>query len=290
MYTTRASTHSWFNGAIGERELGAPSVASINFHLGTSVFDGLMAYWNDDHYYIHRGEEHLERFKAGAARMGLDIHWSVDEMFHGIEELLEFEEHGTQYVRPIAYRRSPELWITGNRDRPVDVSIFTVRVTRDSDLPISCHVSPIERISSRSIPGQTKVSGAYVNSFQARYAAELAGFEDGIMLDRDGRITEASAANVFLIRDDQLLTPILTSDVFPGITRRVILEIARTERIELREAELRADDLSKINGAFLCSTLMEIRSISRIGTHELHTADQSAFMCVVKAFRELTHG
>ena len=74
------SRHAWYNGEIVNREQGAPSVASASFHLGTSVFDGIMAYWNRDHYYIHRGEEHLARFRRGAELMGLAFAWSVEEM------------------------------------------------------------------------------------------------------------------------------------------------------------------------------------------------------------------
>jgi branched-subunit amino acid aminotransferase/4-amino-4-deoxychorismate lyase len=101
-----------------------------------------MAYWNRDHYYIHRAEEHLVRFRQGAARMGLNFPWSVGEMLEGIIELLKHEENGTQYIRPIAFRGGPELWVTGSEGRPVDVTIFTVRTEshRNLDAPISCVV------------------------------------------------------------------------------------------------------------------------------------------------------
>jgi len=289
MESTQASINAWFNGAIGEREIGAPSIASINLHLGTSVFDGMMAYWNDNNYYVHRGEDHLKRFKIGAARMGLNFPWSVEELMCGIRDLLQLEPTATQYIRPIAYRRSPELWVTGNRTRPVDVSIFTVRVKRDLDDLVDCHVSPIERISSRSIPGQTKVSGAYVNSFQARFHAEIAGFHDGIMLDREGRVAEASAANIFLIRGRKLITPRLTDDIFPGLTRQVVLELAKTEGIEIEEVDLRVNDLLGIDGAFLCSTLMEIRAIGRLDDRILNTSALPTYKSILSAFRRLTH-
>lgn len=285
---TQASTHGWHNGEIGGRENGAPSVASINFHLGTSVFDGMMAYWNGDHYYIHHAEDHLVRFRQGSARMGLNISWSVDQMLAGIEALLRLEPVGTQYVRPIAYRRAPELWVTGSEGRPVDVSIFTVRTDRDCDDFISCQISPVERISARSIPGQTKVSGAYVNSFWARRTAELAGFADGLMIDREGRLTEASAANVFVISGDRLLTPPLNPEVFPGVTRAVVLKLAAACGIEHHEMDLRVEDLRSIDGAFLCSTLMEIRGISRLQDRELRTADNTVYGAIVKAFRAYT--
>jgi branched-chain amino acid aminotransferase len=288
---TEASTSSWFNGRIGSLEQGAPSVASISFHLGTGVFDGMMAYWNEDHYYLHRVEEHLVRFREGAARLGLTLPWTVEELAQGIDELLAQEPKGTQYIRPIAYRRAPELWVTGAEGRPVDVSIFTVKTdrARDIDAPISCQISSVERISSRSIPKQTKVSGAYVNSLHARRMAEAAGFDDGVMFDREGRLAEASAANVFLIIDDRLVTPPLNPDVFPGITRRVVLDLAREAGVEVQEVDCDHAHLARAEGAFLCSTLMEIRAIDRLGDRALNTAELSAFQQLLKDFRRVTH-
>jgi branched-chain amino acid aminotransferase len=288
---TDASIHSWSNGQIKKREEGAPSVASISFHLGTGVFDGLIAYWNHGHYYLHRAEEHLDRFRRGAACMGLIVPWSVDELMSGIVQLLKLEPEGTQYVRPIAFRGAPELWVTGSEGRPVDVTIFTVRTEnyRDLDTPMRCELSRVERISSRSIPGQIKVSGAYVNSHFARKTAEKSGFDDGLMFDRDGHLAEASAANVFLVTNGRLITPRLKSDVFPGITRQIVLELASSAGIDTHETELRRDDLTDIDGAFLCSTLMEIRAISELGDRPLATTELPAYKCLVGAFRKLTH-
>lgn len=288
-YETRVSTHAWYNGAISPLETGAPSIASISLHLGTGVFDGLMAYWNDDHYYLHRAEAHLDRFRRGAARMGLDIVWTTGQLLAGIHELLANEPAGTQYVRPIAYRKAPELWVTGNDGTPVDVSIFTVRVTRDINTPISCQISPVERISSRAIPGHTKVSGAYVNSFNARKTAEKAGFDDGLMLDREGRLTEASAANFFAVIHDRLVTPPINPDIFPGITRSTVIELADEIGFGVQQINIRPSDLGKIKAAFLCSTLMEIRAVSRIDKAVLPTADNEIYRNILTSFRKLTH-
>ena len=228
---------------------------------------------------------------AGAARMGLAIPWTVDQLLAGIHELLKSEPKGTQYVRPIAFRGGPELWVTGAEGRPVDVSIFTVRTDnhRDLDKPINCQISEIERISSRSIPGQVKVSGAYVNSFHARKTAEKAGFDDALMFDREGHLAEASAANVFLIEGGRLLTPRLKPDVFPGITRLVVIKLAADLGIDVRETEIGHDDVAGVDGAFLCSTLMEIRALSNLGVRQLITKDANEFKSIVRAFRLLTH-
>jgi branched-chain amino acid aminotransferase len=288
---TQVSSYSWHNGEIKDLEGGAPSVASASFHLGTGVFDGMMAYWNRDHYHIFRAEQHLIRFRQGAARMGLIVPWSVEEMLAGINDLLKLEPRGSQYIRPIAYKGGPELWVTGGQGRPTDVSIFTVRTDsyRDLDDPISCEISSVERISSRSVPAQTKASGVYVNSFLARRTAEISGFDDGIMLDRQGHLAEASAANVFVIAGERLLTPRINPDVFPGITRQVFLELACSKGIDVREDEIGVDSLGGIDGGFLCSTLMEIRGLSRLGDRPLPTAELPIYRVLVDAFRALTH-
>jgi branched-chain amino acid aminotransferase len=288
---SEVSSHSWHNGAVGELEQGAPSIASISFHLGTSVFDGIMAYWNRDHYHVYEAERHLIRFKNGAARMGLNFPWGVDDLMKGLDDLLSLEPKRTQYIRPIAYRRAPELWVTGAEGRPVDVSIFTVRTdnVRNLNKLITCQSSPVERISSASIPGQVKVSGSYVNSFHARRTAELAGFDDGVMFDRNGRIAEASAANFFAIIEDRLVTPPLNPDVFPGVTRFSLINIARQLGIDVEERDLYGSDTIKFDGAFLCSTLMEIRGISIFQDIPLGTAENRMYKRLVVQFRSTTH-
>jgi branched-chain amino acid aminotransferase len=282
------SRQSWFNGKVTTLEAGAPSIASVNFHLGTSVFDGLMAYWNRDHYYLHYGLEHLQRFKAGAATMELNFIWTAEELLEGVQELLQSEDPKTYYIRPIAYRRAAELWITGNTEKPVDVSIFAVPLRRELGKAISCHISPIERISSRSIPGRTKVSGAYVNSFYARRQAELFGFQDGIMLDRRGLVAEASAANLFIMNSGALITPALGDDVFPGITRSMVLTLAGEAGIPVLEASVPRQDLLDCDGAFLCSTAMELRPICNLEGRELPTVQSEVFQVLMARFDRLT--
>lgn len=119
--------------------------------------------------------------------------------------------------------------------------------------------------------------------------AEKSGADDGLMFDRDGHLTEASAANVFLISGDRLITPRIKVDVFPGITREVVMEIARDKGIDVQESELRREDLAGMDGAFLCSTLMEIRGLSKLGAQSLPTVELPVYKTVVSAFRTLTH-
>lgn len=283
------SAFVWLNGEIAERQEASPSISSVSLHLGIGVFDGLMAYWNGDHYYIHKGTEHFTRFCEGSARMNLRFPWSVRQLEMGMHDLLGRSPPRTYYIRPVAYRGAPQIFLTGSEARPADVCIFGVPVARDNDQPMTCQISTVERTSHRSVPVTWKICGSYVNSYLARRQAEMAGFDDAIMLDRAGNITEASAANAFFIRDDTVVTPRLNGDVFPGITRTVILDLAAAAGLTCLERDLIPSDLGKMEGAFLCSTLMEIRPVSSLGAISFATAEHPTFRAILARFRDMTH-
>ncbi|MFI9811765.1 aminotransferase class IV [Saccharothrix variisporea] len=284
----RASEHAWFNGRIVPRERADPSVASNTLHLGISVFDGIMAYRNGGAWNLHRGREHVERFHAGAARMGLRPGWTVDQVLDGIGELLGTLPARTHYIRPIAYRTAPEVFFHVDNDS-ASFAVFAVPVGRDADDPYTCQLSPIRRVSHHAIPASWKVSGAYANSFLAEEAARAAGFDTGLMLDQRGRVAEASSSNVFFVTADGLVTPRLDGDVFPGITRATILEIARRSDLAVIERDVWPAELASVEAALLCGTLSEIRHLGRIGDHRYDSGNHPVVRRLIDQFRSLTH-
>jgi branched-chain amino acid aminotransferase len=281
--------HVWLNGEIRDARDASPSIASISLNIGSGVFDGIMAYWNGDHYHVFRAEEHLERLRVGAERMSLELRWTTSEILQAVQRLLEVVPPRTYYVRPFVLRCGPELFITAADRLPVDLCIFAVLVDRDDDEPLQCCVSSYERVFSRAMPTHCKVSGIYVNSYLTRKEAEQRGFDDGLMLDRYGRVAEASAANVFFIRGERLITPEVSPEFLPGITRRVVLEIAERKGINVEERVVLPQEFGDFDGAFLCATLMEIRSLSRIESAAYETARHPLFREVLNEFRALTH-
>lgn len=283
------SASAWHNGAIVPRERASPSIASISLHMGTGVFDGVMAYWNDDHFYLHAAREHFERFRRNATSMGLAFPWSSAELEAGARALLAEHPGRTTYLRPLAFRAAPQLFLTGTEHLPVDVSMFGVTVARDNDTSLRCQLSPIERVSGRAMPVAAKACGLYVNSYACRRAAERDGFDDGIMLDRDGRITEASAANVVFLQDRGVVTPRVTPDIFPGITRALVLQIASELGLDVTERDVRAEELGGFDGAFLCATLMELRPLACISDMAFDTALSDVYRALVGRFRQFTH-
>lgn len=279
---------AWHNGRITEREKGAPSIASHSLHLGIGVFDGLMAYRNGEKYYLHEVDAHLDRFISGSQKMQLRFVWSKEDLMLGIKELLTKVPPKDYYIRPIAYRPSPQINVTGSSQMPVDVAIFGVEVARNVEKSLSCHISPYERVSSRAIPVSWKICGTYVNSYLVRLAAKEAGFDDGIMLDGEGRITEASAANIFFIDKDKIITPVITPDIFPGITRNVVIKIASSLGIKLTEKIMFPHEIQNYDGAFLAATLMELKPINKINDHLYDTSKLNIFHLINDKFQEIT--
>lgn len=247
-----------------------------------------MAYWNRDHYYLHEGLAHFERLCGGAASMGMPVPWTPAQLIEATHEVLRDETPRTYYIRPVVYRGAPELWFAAAEAGPVDVSIFGIPVPRGVRDPVDCELSPIERVSSRAMPVKWKICGLYVNSYLARRSANAHGRKDGIMVDRYGRIAEASASNVFFINDNNLVTPPLNDDVFPGVTRRLVFEICRKLDIRCIEHDVFPSELGSMRAAFLCSTLSELKPVSRLEANSYDSANHPAFQRIAAAYDTLT--
>lgn len=278
---------AWHNGKLVEREQAAPSIASHSLHLGIGVFDGIMAYWNSDRYYIHRLDAHLDRLRNGSTKMGLGFSWSNTDLKSGILALLEQIPAQTYYIRPIAYRAGAYFNI--NDEMPVDVTILAVTIARDVVKPLTCHISPFQRVSGSAIPVTWKICGTYVNSYLGRRTAELNGFNDAIMLDQQGRITEAPAANILFLQKDKVITPTLTENIFPGITRATLLDIAQSLGIEVIERDVYPQELENFDGAFLAATMMELKPLVSIDSHQYDSANHVLFSQFLQEFQEITH-
>lgn len=281
------SAHAWVDGRVVAREAAAPSVASSSFHMGTGVFDGLMAYWNDDHWHLHLASEHLKRFVAGCEKMRLPLAWSAAELEEGVRELLATCTETTQYVRPIAFRGGPEIRLVPSQEMPVRVCVFATEAPRGLEAPLSCGISSFRRVSRRAIPISWKVCGAYANSFLAQAEALEQGHDTAVLIDESGNLTEAAVSNLFLIRGDTLVTPSLSGDVFPGLTRSLVIDLAGWMGMAVDERDVQAGEVGGFEGAFLCSTLMEMRPVACLGSHRFQQESHPVFDALSSAFREL---
>jgi branched-chain amino acid aminotransferase len=283
------SDRVWFNGQLTPPEQASPSVASNTLHLGIAVFDGIMAYWNDGRWNCHLIDDHLDRLLAGSGKMGLRLQWTRSDLADGIRELLETLPARTHYLRPIAYRTAAEVFFEVAVES-ASVCIFAVPVERDIDAPYRCQLSPVQRVRHEAIPATWKVSGAYANSYLAERTARDEGYDTGVMLNTSGFVCEASSSNLFFIVADRLVTPRADGDLFPGLTRRLIMQLATARNIDVTELDIRPEELGNYEAAFLCGTLSEVRPISAIGNITYGSAANKMFADLLADFRDCTHG
>lgn len=280
----------WLNGELVAHDKPVVSIASPSLHYGIGIFDGIMAYRNKDHYYIHYGHEHISRMLSSCEHFGLRVKWTVNDLHTAIYDLLKDVRPSDYYIRPLVYRDKAQLTLTGPADNSAaDVAIMAMAVPRDVETPITCHLSAYERVSSKAIPVGWKICAAYTNSYLVRRAAEEANFDDGIMLSRDGLICEASAANVFFIKKDALVTPAITPEIFPGITREIVIDMARASGMEVIERNILAQEVGSFDGVFLTATLMEIKPVKAIGHYHYDSPGNPLLRKLLGMFREITH-
>ncbi|MDJ0619134.1 MAG: aminotransferase class IV [Calothrix sp. MO_192.B10] len=278
----------WYNGKIVPREQADPSVASYSLHLGIGVFDGIRAFWNGDRYYIHALDAHIERLRRNATTLEMEVPYSTEELKVGVWELLGKIPQADYYLRPLVYRSQPQIFIKDRNQMAVDVVVLAAIAPRNQVVkPLRCHISPIERVSHRAMPISAKICGTYVNSYLVRLAAEASGVDEGIMLDRSGKIAEAAAANLFFIQGETVVTPALTPDIFPGITRATLIEVAPSLGIEVIERDIYPQELGRFEAVFSCGTLSEIKPVVQIDEYQYNSLDNGVFRKFLDKYREI---
>ncbi len=284
------SSMCWKNGAITAQRAAGPALASMSLHMGLAVFDGIMAYPRPDgRHSLHAGEAHLARMLVGADNMGFPCPYSVEELIAGARAVLATRPADQpHYIRPIVFRGADHLWLTDIEAVPIDTAIIAMPAQVGKASPMRLCIVPVERVRSAAIPVAWKISGTYVNSYLSRSAAVAEGYDDGIMLDSEGRLTEASAANLFLVLDGRLVTPPARDCVFPGITRKQVIAHAHAHGIAVEERDVCPDELAGAEALFIASTLLELRPVVRVGHYTYDSTDNPVFRTILAAFRRDT--
>jgi len=238
-------------------------------NYGTAVFGGLRAYWNEDEkqLFVFRPQDHFRRFLQSARLLCMELPYSGDEMVNGLLELIRAEGHKEDlYVRPLAFY-SDEIIGVKLHDLHAEVSMvvlpFGHYIANEDGMHVT--ISSWRRIDDNVIPARGKIAGAYVNSAFAKTDALRAGFDEVIVLNNDGHISEGSAANFFLLRNGVFATPPITDNVLEGITRRTIMQLIRDElKMEVQERPIDRTELYLCEEAFLCGTGVQIAAIGRV--------------------------
>lgn len=260
---------AFFRGEIVPIQEANINVMTHAFNYGTGVFGGLRGYWNADEeqLYVFRPYDHFKRFKQSAGLMRIQIKYTVDELVAILHELLQKEGFRENiYIRPLAYK-SAEMIGVRLHDIEDDFTVFALPFGRYVSNEEGAHVcfSAWNRVDDNTIPARGKITGAYANSSLIKSDALLAGYDEAIVLNSDGHISEMSAANIFIIRDGTVITPPTNANLLEGITRRSIMQILRDEMaIEVVERNIDRTEIYVADEAFMCGTGVQIAAITRV--------------------------
>jgi len=254
----------WYNNDLVDWQDVKLHVLSHGLHYASCVFEGLRVYDGE----IFKLEEHTDRLYHSAKRMDIKIPYSKDEINNAIKKTVSVQNVQNGYVRPFAWRGSEMMAVSAQQTK-IHVAIATWEwgTYFDSKLKtegIKLNISKWRRPAPNTIPWDTKASGLYMICTLSKHEAEQQGYADSLMLDHEGNVAEATGANIFFKdKDGNLHTPIPDS-FLDGITRRAIIEIAKSKNIKIHERKISPKELSKFVGCFLTGTAAEVTPVSCI--------------------------
>lgn len=245
------------------------SIMTHAFNYGTGCFEGIRAYWNeaDEELYVFKMHEHYQRFLRSGRILMIDPGKSVEELGRLTVELLRREDFREDaYIRPIAYKAQEGIGVRLH-DVKDGFGLFAVPFGKYLEKDEGARVGVVSwrRIDDNMIPARAKVTGAYVNSALAKTEAMQAGFDEAIVLNSDGHVSEGSAENLFLVRNGHLVTPPVTANILEGITRETVIQLAREELgMETQERQVDRTELYTSDEAFFCGTGVQIVAITEV--------------------------
>jgi branched-chain amino acid aminotransferase len=268
------SQWAYFEGAIRPMQEARVSVMTHTFNYGTGAFGGIRAYWNesDEQLYVFRIGDHFRRFLNSGKILLAHVEETHESLTEITLELLRREGYRQDcYIRPILYK-ADELIGVRLHDLRDAVTIFSVPFGRYIEAEEGARVctSSWRRVDDTAIPPRGKLIGAYMNSALIKSEAVLNGFDEAIVLDQAGHVSEGSAENLFMVRNGVLVTPPLHSNVLEGITRGTIMTLA-TEDLGLTVVErvINRSELYLADEAFFCGTGVQVAAIASIDHRQI---------------------
>jgi branched-chain amino acid aminotransferase len=258
----------FMNSEFVPAEQGVISVRTHAFAYGTSCFEGIRGYWNEQEQqvYLFRAREHYERLLRSCQILQITLPYTAEQLVDLTIELIRRNgQHQDVYIRPVAYKTDQVIGVKlhGLKD---DLLITSEPQGDYIDLSgLKCGVSSWRRVDDNAIPARAKISGAYVNSAFAKSEAMQNGYDEAIMLTNEGHVSEGSAENIFLVVNGELVTPAPSENILLGITRDTVMELARRELgMITRERQIDRTELYGADEIFLCGTGAQIAPVVEV--------------------------
>jgi branched-chain amino acid aminotransferase len=268
--------HAFFGGRIVPYSEARVGVMTHGLNYGTGVFAGLRAYWNteEQELFLFRPLDHFRRFIESARLLGMQLPWSPEELVDHLVELIRTEGlREDSYARPLAFYGDEIIGVRLHDLTPrVSMVTFPFGNYVDNEEGVHATISSWRRVDDNAIPARGKIAGSYVNSALAKTDAIRAGFDEAIVLNQDGHVSEGSAANFFIIRQGVAATPPTTDNVLEGVTRRTVIQLLRDE-LGLTVVERRIDrtEIYLSEEAFFCGTGIQLAAVTRVDHRPIGT-------------------
>ncbi len=289
------TSYVFFNGKIVEEDSVSISLRSKIVNYGLGVFEGIRAYWDDEteQLYGFKLLEHYERFHQSAKAVNLVIPYSPQELVDFTVELFnkhDFKE--TVYIRPLAFKNesSVSVGLSGNDFDAVAIYLSPMGKYIDKEEFRVC-VSSWTRLADNMLPPRTKACAGYLNSALANLEAVENGYDEAILLNRHGNVCEGPGENVFLYKKGVLVTPPPADDILEGITRDLVIELAREELgIETVQRSISRTELYNSEEVFYSGTAMEVAPIVEVDGRKVGDGKAGEVCTKLKdLFAQLTH-
>lgn len=237
-------------------------------HYGTGVFEGIRAHWDEaqQELFILRSNEHYERWKQNCGLLRIDIPYSPQELTDFTVAVLRRNAFRTNvYIRPLAYKSAERIGVSTDDQDAFAIVALPFGAYLPADNGIHAGVSSWRRNEDNAIPPRAKICGAYVNSALASDDARRSGFDEAILLNENGHVSEGATCNIFMVRKGKLITPPLTENVLEGITRDCVMRLAERElQMETLERPIDRSELYMCDELFFTGTAVAIAPIVRV--------------------------
>lgn len=265
------SKYVWFDGKFVTIDKAKVPITTHAIHYGTSVFEGIRAYWNGKNLFVFRLDEHVKRFRRSGQFYNISLNFSDKEISNAITGICKKNKiKNSCYIRPFYFIGDYGINLHVTEKAPTNVAIISFPF---GDLfnknGITAGVVSWRKFSDMSTPTQAKMGGNYLNSIIATQEAKRNGYDEAILLDHKGNVSEAPGENIFIVRDGRLITPPLSSSALEGITRDSIIKIGRDLDFEVSEKFVTKSDLISSDEIFLTGTAAEITPITSMDGNKI---------------------
>lgn len=261
----------WFNGKLVNWDEASVHVLTHGLHYGTGVFEGMRCYPTSEGPAVFRLDAHLERLFQSAALYEMPIPYSKDALAAASLDVIRANRLEAAYIRPIAFFGAATLSVWTS-ECPVEVAIAafpTGTYLADAEKGVKVTVSSVRKFDNQAIPAWGKACGQYINSVRAVQEARRKGYDEAILLNARGEVSEGSGENLFVVKSGAIVTNDRDASILMGVTRSSILELARDLGIPARVATIPLEDVLGADELFFTGTAVEVTAVCNVDGHKI---------------------